>query len=142
MSQFLGGGGGGGGFLPTLKQGNTFFVKRDFCCFDFLSNILVLFCKISGRKDDKSFKRRICCLNFHSILYRFNDLLYRLNDIISRLNEMFVVLIAILYFCCFNFCSGEYLERLRIYITGIFFPRCLCRICACIVTFTKYLLIF
>ena len=47
-------------------------------------------------KDDKLFKRNICCFNFHSILYRLNDLLYRFNDIMSFKWDI----------CCFDFHSS------------------------------------
>ena len=71
--------------------------------------------RLLEKKDQKSFKRHICCFsfltvfldllsilvflffNFHSILYRFNDLLYRLNDIINRLTS---------YLFFFNFRSN------------------------------------
>ena len=52
------------------KEGDKLF-KRDICCFDFRFNFLVLifFCSILERKDDKSFKQDIIVLISFPILF-------------------------------------------------------------------------
>ena len=60
-----------------LKKGYINSIKRD--CFVLISFPVFLFqflfSSVLERKDKKSFKRHICCFNFHSILSRLNEML-------------------------------------------------------------------